>query len=110
MALLDALALSDTIRGRLVDLAMDDHFVRDAALRDACRAIWTGSGDGGGLVGNLWVEAAYPPQGGGPSLGDLTDRGEFNVRLCEQLNGNNSVPRSRPLYRHQHEALVASRN
>jgi Lhr-like helicase len=110
LALLDALALSDTIRGRLVDLALDDHFVRDAALREACRAIWAGPGEGGGLVGDLWVEAAFPPQGGGPSLGDLADRREFNAHLCKQLYGSDKVPRTRPLYRHQYESLVASRD
>jgi ATP-dependent helicase YprA (DUF1998 family) len=110
VALLDALALSDTIRGRLVDLALDDHFVRDAGLRNACRAIWEGPGDTGGLVGDLWVEAAFPPQGGGPSLGELADRGDFNASLCEQLDASDKVPRTRPLYRHQYESLVASRD
>lgn len=109
MALLDAMAMSESVRGRLVELALDDHFIRDAAMREAARDIWSGHGDQGGLVGELWVEAAFPPLTSDATLRDLSAQGDFDPKLCELLDRNGAVPRSRRLYQHQLGSLMACR-
>ncbi|MEW6489798.1 MAG: DEAD/DEAH box helicase [Thermodesulfobacteriota bacterium] len=108
MAQLDALALSEAVRRRLVDFALDDNFVRDPRLTEICRRLWSGPGASGGLVGDLWVEGAFPAETAEESLGDLTASGRFDRALCEHLDGRGAVPKHRPLYAHQRDAILAS--
>jgi len=56
-------------------------------------------------------EALFPPQSGGPSLGDLADRGDFqkNARLCSNLTHGEFFA-SAGLYRHQDKSLVDIRD
>src|SRR5271166_2886777 len=105
MAQLDALALSESIRNRLVDFSLDDHFVRDPDLTRICREIWSGPAGRGGLVGDLWVESAPPSLSSGVGLADLAARGSFDPALCAHLDNRGVMPRDRPLYSHQLAAI-----
>lgn len=105
---LDAIELASAVKQRLVDFAMDDHFVRDQQLADICRHIWSGKPESGGLLSDLWVEGAFPSKTASESLDDLVSQGLFNAQLCHHLNRRGVVPHHRPLYMHQYEAIRAS--
>ncbi len=102
---LDAIALAHAVKGRLVDFASDDHFVQDTRLMEACRALWSGPGEEGGLLSDLWVEGAFPARSAGESLQDLVKAGLFDEWLCQHLDARGAVPADRPLYLHQREAI-----
>lgn len=106
MSQLDAIALSQTVKQRLVDFALDDHFVRDSKLTDICREIWSGSPEYGGLLSDLWIEGAFPARASDESLHDLVAKGIFNADLCRHLNKRCVVPAQRLLYLHQRDAIL----
>jgi DEAD/DEAH box helicase domain-containing protein len=106
---LDALRLTDSLRQRLVDFTADDHHVRDTNLRDIVRAIWSGPPSEGGLTGDLWVESSPPAMASKRCLDDLVRARKFDARLADQLDRTRAVPRSRPLYEHQLQAIEAAR-
>ncbi|MDP6116570.1 MAG: hypothetical protein QF437_06215 [Planctomycetota bacterium] len=58
-AQLDAIGKAEAVRKRLVDFALDDHFVRDKTLNEICRRIWSGPPQRGGLLSELRVEGAF---------------------------------------------------
>ena len=60
MGQLEALTLVGQLRQRLVDFGLDSNFVRDPSLAQVLRQIWEGTPDQGGLVSELWVQAAFP--------------------------------------------------
>lgn len=99
---LDALSLRETIRQRLVDFACDEHFVRDERLLGICRSIWKGPPADGGLVGETWVEGAFPARSSGATLRQVQG---FDPSLLRQLDRPDRVPADRPLYSHQLKAL-----
>ena len=107
-AQLDALALTETVRQRLVDFTLDSNYVRDPSVTAVCRSLWSGSPNAGGLVAEPWIEGAFPAEiakGWPQTLGELTQEGQFNAALCAHLNKPERVPSSRPLYTHQREAI-----
>jgi len=106
MAQLDAIALSEAVKRRMVDFALDDHFVQDPQLVEICRAIWSGSPKKGGLLSDLWVEGAFPAKSSGETLADLVEQGLFDRWLCQHLNKRGVVPQNRPLYLHQRDAIL----
>ncbi|BAP56346.1 DEAD/DEAH box helicase [Thioploca ingrica] len=103
---LDALELSDAVRQRLVDFSLDACFVNDAKLTEICKTIWSGRPENGGLVSDLWVEGAFPAKSAEESLEKLVKQGQFNQQLGEHLHKNNAVPKERPLYLHQRNAIL----
>lgn len=105
MAQLEALEMVHQLRQRLVDFGLDSNFVRDASLSQILRSIWNGGPDEGGLVSELWVQAAFPAQPSAESADSLLSRGELNSWLAEQLEVSGGLPRSRALYQHQAESL-----
>lgn len=105
MAQLDALAMVDQLRGRLVDFGLDGNFVRDAELSGILRQIWSGPPQDGGLVSDLWVQAAFPSSPSTVTIDSLSQRGEFTPWLADQLERSQGMPRTRPLYAHQAESL-----
>ena len=105
MAQLEALALVRQLRQRLVDFGLDSNFVRDPSLAQVLRHIWEGGPDQGGLVSELWVQAAFPSQPSVSTLDSLTQGGGFNSWLADQLHKSGGLPRMRPLYEHQAESL-----
>jgi DEAD/DEAH box helicase domain-containing protein len=107
-AQLDALALTETVRQRIVDFTLDSNYVRDPAVNTVCRSLWSGSPDTGGLVADPWIEGAFPAeiaQGRPQTLGELTQDGKFNAALGTHLDKPERVPSSRSLYTHQREAI-----
>ena len=106
MSQLDAIALSKAVKQRLVDFALDAHFVRDPRLTDACRTVWEGPAETGGLVSDLWVEGAFPAKASSDTLATLVAQGKFHDRLCRHLDKPTVIPRHRPLYLHQRDAII----
>ena len=106
---LDALKLAHDVRDRMVNFFADDHYVRDAKLSKMCRDFWSGSQENGGLVGDLWVEGAFPAEVSQDSLESLAGQSLFDPDLMRQLDAEDRNPRQRPLYRHQAEALRTAR-
>jgi hypothetical protein len=102
---LDALRLTKSVRGRLVEFAIDEHYTHDSEFYRIARSIWEGQPDKGGLVSELWVESAPPALSSGETLGQLADAGRFDAALCKQLDRPEIVPRDRPLYLHQRDAI-----
>ena len=104
-AQLDALSLVRHLQQRLVDFALDSNYLRDAALAELLRRLWQGTAGDGGLVSDLWVEAAFPARPSETSLRSLADVGVFNKWLCKQLDRPGAVPSDRLLYQHQSESI-----
>lgn len=109
MSQLDAIALAESVKRRLVDFALSDHFVNDPDLSEICRTIWEGDSAQGGLVSELWIEAALQAKSLKTTLADLVDQRIFDAGLCQHLDGRpEAVPRNRELYTHQEEAIRKS--
>ncbi len=106
MSQLDAIALSKAVKQRLVDFALDDHFVRDPKLAEACRILWSGAPELGGLLSDLWIEGAFPAKAADESLQDLVEQNLFSADLCNHLDMRKVIPRQRPLYLHQRDAIT----
>ena len=109
MSQLDAIALSKSVKQRLVDFALDAHFVRDPQLTEACRTLWEGLAESGGLVSDLWVEGAFPAEASHDSLATLVAQGKFHAALCRHLDKPAVIPRDRPLYLHQRDAIIEAK-
>ena len=107
MAQLNALATTDAIRARLVEFATDDLYVRDKDLQGLCRAIWSHDGTEGGLLSDLWVEAAFPSKSSTYTLPQLVAEGKFDVRLCQLLHDSGKFPKTRMLFQHQFDAIAS---
>src|SRR6266571_1280312 len=106
MSQLDAIALSKAVKQRLVDFALDDHFVRDPKLAEVCRRVWSGEAKLGGLLSDLWIEGAFPAKAADESLQDLVEQNLFSLDLCNHLDMRKVIPRQRPLYLHQRDAIT----
>jgi DEAD/DEAH box helicase domain-containing protein len=105
MSQLDAFALSQALRKRLVEFSLERNFVRDRQLTQICQQLWEGTAERGGLVGDLWVEGAFPAETAAETLADLAESGEFDSGLQDHLHARGVVPRERKLYWHQREAI-----
>ena len=110
MAQLDALKLTEALRQRMVDFAVDDNFVRDRDLENIARSIWTGQATQGGLISDLWVEGAFPSKPSSAILDDLVNAGEFHPTLRDVLDQASAMPHNRPLYTHQRKAIVQAQS
>lgn len=106
---LDALELSAAVRDRMVDFFLDNHYTRDPLLSGLCRRFWSGPPDGGGLLGELWVEGAFPAESSADTLHSLAASGQFDPDLLTQLDQLDRNPRDRTLYTHQAAAVRAAR-
>ncbi len=102
---LDALKLAESLRKRYVELGLDDHATRDADLNKILKELWSGPGSEGGLIGDIWVEGAFPSHSSDKTLQNLVDEKFFNHRLARQLHSRNAFPIDRPLYEHQLKSL-----
>jgi len=106
---LDALDVSRQVRERLVDFSVDDRFTRDPRLGAISRAVWSGPAAEGGLVGDLWVEGAFPSKDAGSTLASLAAAGHFSGELQRVLDRPDRMPGDRALYTHQAAAIRAAR-
>ena len=68
---LDALKTERVLRERLASLARAESYLRDPSLADACERLWRSQERGAGLVGPLWVEPIFRPEGSGQSLQEI---------------------------------------
>ncbi len=105
-AQIDAIAMSQQIKERLVDLALSDNFVNDADVAKALRLMWEDTPDNGGLVGDLWVEGVFPSVSSADSLQSLTERGVFAPSITALLDRKGQLPKERKLYTHQAESVI----
>ena len=104
----DSLRLVENVKKRLVALALSQNFVREKQVADACRAVWSGPGEEGGLVSELWVEGAFTAELSGDTLQSLADASVVDRKLVEHLDRPQIFPAQRPLYRHQAETVRRS--
>jgi len=104
-AQIDAVAMSAQVKARLVDLALSDNFVNDAAVSVALRDLWEDSPKNGGLVGDLWVEGVFPSAASDDSLKSLSEAGVLAPSLARLLHASGELPQDRHLYKHQAEAV-----
>ncbi len=104
-AQIDAIAMSQQIKERLVDLALSDNFVSDSAVAKALREMWEDTPVNGGLVGDLWVEGVFPSVSSGESLRSLVESGVVAESIMRLLDGNGQLPGDRMLYTHQAESV-----
>jgi DEAD/DEAH box helicase domain-containing protein len=109
-AQLDALGLVDRLRHRLSEFATESCYVRDASLRAIAQELWSGSPQTGGLVSDLWVEAAFPAESSTETLESLSRADHFPSDLMDHLDQLGAVPKHRKLYSHQLEALQSSQD
>lgn len=99
MPTLNALNAVENVKRRLIDFVLEDHFVKDPTLSDACKAIWGGSPEEGGLVSDLWVEGTFPNKTSGQTLSQRVTNGVFSGKLCNLIDRNKGygkdwIPRS----------------
>ncbi len=105
-AQIDAIAMSQQIKERLVDLALSDNFVNDADVVMALRSMWEDTPDNGGLVGDLWVEGVFPSVSSDESLQSLAECGVFAPSITALLDRSGQLPKDRKLYTHQAESVT----
>ncbi len=108
MSQLDAIALSKAVKQRLVDFALDTHYLQDSTLTEACRTLWSGNPEMGGLLSDLWIEAAFPAKTSDATLDTMVKQNQFHADLCDHLDNSDAIPRHRLLYTHQYEAIRAA--
>lgn len=104
---LDALRTQAFLKQRLLEFTRSYAYLRDAALMEACSALWSAGESEGGLVGRLWVEGIFPPKLSSATLEDLVREGIVDDRLVLHLKRTDAFPVNRPLYLHQEQALRA---
>lgn len=105
-ARLDAFELATHLQERLVNLTVSEHYLRNPALLDIARHIWSSGREG--LLSELWVEGSIPPRSSGQRLQDLVDDGCFPAELARQLDHKERVPSGRMLHLHQAQAIQAA--
>jgi len=86
MSNINAIKAVDSIKQRLVEYCLEEHYVKDRRIQDACRSIWSGPGEDGGLTSDLWIEGTFPAKQGGETLKQRVAKGSFSADLCDQIN------------------------
>jgi DEAD/DEAH box helicase domain-containing protein len=107
---LDALRLADALRERMTGFAQDNLYTSDARLSQISGEFWSGALGENGLLGDLWVEGAFPAERSADTLDSLATEGLFSRDLAEHLDQRSVVPIRRPLYSHQAEAIRRARD
>lgn len=111
MSQLDAISATKAVKERLLDFCRSDHYVTDPQLDGICQFIWGGKPRNGGLAGDLWVEAAFPPRGSGKTMQDHVDEGEglIGKELAELLDTNKAFQLDWELREIQSQSVRAAR-
>lgn len=107
---LDALRLADALRERMTVFAQDNLYTSDDRLSAIGGRYWSGSRGLGGLIGDLWVEGAFPAETSADHLESLAAAGLFSRDMADHLDSRGEIPRRRPLYTHQAEAIRQARS
>ena len=105
MSQINTLELRDRLISRVVEYALDDHFVRDSALTKLMREIWSGPPELGGLGGDLWVEGAFPPLPASETMEQLVSRNLVNRELADHLDKAGVFQLKNRPYQHQLESI-----
>jgi len=105
MGFIDSLRMLSHVKERLVDLSLSENFLKNSSVTNACRSVWEGSAESGGLVSELWVEGLFSGKLSSDSLESLSAEGIIPFELCEVIDRNNAFPMDRLLYTHQAEAI-----
>jgi DEAD/DEAH box helicase domain-containing protein len=108
MSQLNTLDLRDQLIQRVTDFALDEHFVRDPALTEVMRDVWSGQPEHGGLGSELWVEGAFSSRLADDTLEQVARRGLISMELAQQLDRTGEFPLSRQPYAHQLASLEAA--
>ncbi|GAB6179012.1 hypothetical protein JCM14036_03310 [Desulfotomaculum defluvii] len=113
MSQIDALKLSEALKKRLVDFSLEQFAVRDLKLAEICQTIWSSGPKEGGLVGDIWVEGAFPAKSSGVTLNDMVKKNQFNSKLADLLNqpceDGNRFPAHWELRTHQLSAIQSAK-
>ena len=88
MSQLDAIAATRSVKERLLDFCRSDHYVVDSQVDEICQSIWGADPRQGGLAGDLWVEAAFPPRSCGEHMQSHVDQGLVTPTLANLLDQN----------------------
>ncbi|MFA5264890.1 MAG: DEAD/DEAH box helicase, partial [Opitutaceae bacterium] len=107
MPQINALQVTRAVHRRMVDFALTDHYVRDASLRQACDAVWSGPAESGGLGSDLWVEGAFPSKLDPHPIQHFADNGSIHPPLLDHLDARGAFPRNRHPFTHQAASIVA---
>jgi Lhr-like helicase len=102
---LDALDAEARLRKRLLEFSEAQAYLRDPALRDACRHLWLSNEQEGGLVSGIWVEPVLPSRLSSRTLAELSAEGVVERWLVEQLDRSGAFPTSRRLFTHQEKTI-----
>ncbi len=109
--MLDAVQATADTQRRMAEISSERLFVSDPALNAEILRRWRGSPAEGGLVGDLWIEVAFPAEADERSLDDVTlrprDGERFDPWLRTQLEhtaARGFSPHWR-MFRHQRQAL-----
>ena len=105
MSQINTLELRDKLISRVVEYALDDHFVRDSALTKLMREIWSGPPELGGLGGDLWVEGAFPPLPASETMEQLVKRKLVNQELAKHIDRAGVFPLNIKPYQHQLDSM-----
>ena len=109
MSQLDAIAATRSVKNRLLDFCRSDHYVTDPQVDQICQSIWGSAPQNGGLAGDLWVEAAFPPRSCGETMKDHVDAGLISKGLAELLDRNQSFQMDWELREIQSESIKVAR-
>ena len=102
---LDALGMTHALRERLTNFSLEAGYLRRRDLSETARRIWAGPAEEGGLISDMWIEAALPAESSGGTTDTLAGEEVFPVSLRDHLDRVGAVPRSRPLHTHQAQAI-----
>lgn len=109
MSQLNAIAATASVKDRLLDFCRSDHYVTDSQVDQICQSIWSSQPENGGLSGDLWVEAAFPPRGCGETMRDQVDAGLITGELAALLDRNEAFKMGWELREIQSESVKAAR-
>jgi len=109
MSQINALEVTQRLKQRMVEFALDDNYVRDEELRGALEFLISSPAPEGGLASDVWVEGAFPSKSADQTLQQIVDSGGFDPNLAAILNTSGAFPLDRHPYRHQQESLAAAR-
>ena len=105
---LDAIRMQEMLRRRLASAVDSENYLRHREVAETLERMWRGPADAGGLVGELWLQASQPSKASEHSLRTLSEADRFDPAMAAHLDAAGAIPRDRPLYTHQADAVLAA--
>ncbi len=109
MSQLNAITATQAIKERLLDFCRSDHYVTDSQVDHICQAIWGAPPQDGGLAGDLWVEAAFPPRSSRETMRKFVAEELVTKQLADLLDKNGAFKMDWELREIQSESIRAAR-